>query len=125
MRVASRRAARRFYSPAFAANALHFGSDLAGSVAVLIGLIFVAAGEPSADAAAALFVACLVVAAALRLARQSIDVLMDHTEVEAEQRIRSALASSPTPWSCAASACAARRAATSPTLSWPCPPTPA
>jgi cation diffusion facilitator family transporter len=90
--VASRRAARRFSSPAFAANALHFASDLAGSVAVLIGMIFVAAGEPTADAAAALFVATLVVAAALRLARQSVDVLMDRTEAEAEQRIRSVLA---------------------------------
>jgi cation diffusion facilitator family transporter len=90
--LASRRAARRFRSPAFAANALHFASDLAGSLAVLIGMIFVAAGQPAADAAAALFVATLVVAAALRLARQSIDVLMDRAEVEAEQRIRSALA---------------------------------
>ncbi|MEA2361688.1 MAG: hypothetical protein QOD71_833 [Thermoleophilaceae bacterium] len=90
--VASRRAAQRFGSPAFAANALHFASDLAGSVAVLIGMIFVAAGEPTADAAAAVFVAVLVVAAALRLARQSVDVLMDRTEAEAEQRIRSVLA---------------------------------
>jgi cation diffusion facilitator family transporter len=90
--VASRSAAQRFHSPAFAANALHFASDLAGSFAVLIGMIFVAAGEPAADAAAALFVAVLVVAAALRLARQSVDVLMDRTEAEAEQRIRSVLA---------------------------------
>jgi len=90
--IASRRAAERFSSPAFAANALHFASDLAGSVAVLIGLTFVAAGEPSADAVAALFVAALVVAAALRLARRSVDVLMDRTEFEAEHRIRSALA---------------------------------
>jgi len=90
--LASRRAARRFSSPAFAANALHFASDLAGSVAVLIGMIFVAAGTPGADAAAALFVAALVVAAGLRLARRSIDVLMDRTELEAEGRIRAALA---------------------------------
>jgi cation diffusion facilitator family transporter len=89
--LASRRAARRFSSPAFASNALHFASDLAGSVAVLIGMIFVAAGEPSADAAAAVFVAGLVIAAALRLARRSVDVLMDRAEVEAEQRIRAAL----------------------------------
>jgi cation diffusion facilitator family transporter len=89
--LASRRAARRYRSPAFAANALHFGSDLAGSLAVLAGMILVAAGEPSADAAAALFVAVLVVAAAMRLAHQSVDVLMDRTEVETEQRIRSAL----------------------------------
>jgi cation diffusion facilitator family transporter len=95
--VASRRAARRFASPAFAANALHFASDLAGSLAVLIGLILVSAGEPSADAAAALFVAALVVLAALRLARQSVDVLMDRTEVEAEQQIRGALGRLPEP----------------------------
>ncbi|MEA2419060.1 MAG: hypothetical protein QOE60_1266, partial [Thermoleophilaceae bacterium] len=90
--VASRRAAVRFRSPAFAANALHFASDLAGSVAVLIGMVFVSAGTPAADAVAALFVAALVVAAGLRLARQSIDVLMDRTEFEAEERIRDALA---------------------------------
>jgi cation diffusion facilitator family transporter len=89
--VASRRAARQYGSAAFAANALHFASDLAGSFAVLVGLILVSAGESSADAAAALFVAALVIAAALRLARQSVDVLMDRTEIEAEQRIQAAL----------------------------------
>jgi cation diffusion facilitator family transporter len=89
--MASRRAAERFHSPAFAANALHFASDLAGSVAVLVGLIVVSAGEPRGDSAAALFVACVVVLSALRLARQSVDVLMDRTEVEAEQSIRAAL----------------------------------
>jgi cation diffusion facilitator family transporter len=88
----SRRAAVRYRSPALAANALHFASDLAGSIAVLVGLVFVAAGEPSADAAAALFVAALVVIAAVRLAMQSVDVLMDRTAADAEERIRSALA---------------------------------
>ena len=90
--VVSRRAARRYRSAALAANALHFGSDLAGSVAVLVGLVFVAAGEPSADAVAALFVAVLVVIAAVRLAIQSVDVLMDRTAADAEERIRRALA---------------------------------
>jgi cation diffusion facilitator family transporter len=90
--VASRRAARRHRSAAFAANALHFASDLAGSLAVLIGLVLVAAGEPAADAAAALFVAALVVIAGVRLATQSIDVLMDRAAADAEERIRSALA---------------------------------
>jgi cation diffusion facilitator family transporter len=95
--VASRRAAQRHRSAAFAANALHFGSDLAGSTAVLIGLILVAAGEAAADAAAALFVAVLVVVAAVRLARQSIDVLMDRAAVDAEERIRQALGEMPEP----------------------------
>jgi cation diffusion facilitator family transporter len=90
--VVSRRAARRYRSPALAANALHFASDLAGTLAVLVGLAFVAAGEPRADAVAALFVAVLVVIAAVRLARQSVDVLMDRTTADAEERIRSALA---------------------------------
>ena len=95
--VSSRRAARRFGSAALAANALHFGSDLAGTVAVLIGLTLVAAGEPSADAAAALFVAVLVVIAAVRLARQSVDVLMDRAAVDADERIREALDGMPEP----------------------------
>jgi cation diffusion facilitator family transporter len=90
--VASFRAARRYGSAALAANALHFSSDLAGSLAVLVGLILVRAGEPSADAVAALFVAALVVVAALRLAKQSIDVLMDRTAADADERIRAALA---------------------------------
>ena len=90
--VASRRAARRHGSPALAANALHFGSDLAGSLAVLAGTILVAAGEPSADAVAALLVAVLVIGLALRLAWQSVEVLMDRTSGEAEERIRAALA---------------------------------
>ena len=55
----SHRAARRFASPAFAASALHFGSDLAGSTAVLVGLSR-RGGLPRGDAIAALFVAVLV-----------------------------------------------------------------
>jgi cation diffusion facilitator family transporter len=90
--VVSRRAARRYASAALGANALHFASDLAGSMAVLIGTILVAAGEPAADAVAALFVAALVVLAALRLAVQSVDVLMDRAVADAEGRIRTALA---------------------------------
>ena len=89
--VASSRAARRLGSPALAANALHFGSDLAGSFAVLVGTILVAAGHDSADAIAALLVAGLVIGLALRLAWQSIGVLMDRTSSDAESRIRAAL----------------------------------
>jgi cation diffusion facilitator family transporter len=93
--LASRRAARRYESAALASNALHFASDLAGSVAVLVGLVLVRAGQPKADAIAALFVAVLVVVAAVRLARRSIDVLMDRASVEAEDRVRAALAGLP------------------------------
>src|SRR3954451_1122531 len=86
------RTARRVGSAALAANALHFASDLAGSFAVLIGLIFVAAGEPNADAIAALFVAVLVIVAAVRLGSQSVQVLMDRTSAEAERAVRDVVA---------------------------------
>jgi cation diffusion facilitator family transporter len=90
--LTSFRTARQTGSAALAANALHFSSDLAGSLAVLVGLLFVRAGHQGADAAAALFVAVLVVLAALRLAKRSIDVLMDRTVADADDRIRAALA---------------------------------
>ena len=90
--VASRRGAREFHSAALASNALHFASDLAGSLAVLIGLVLVAAGEPRADAVATLVVAALVMVAAGRLAKRSTDVLMDRADVESERAIRRALA---------------------------------
>ena len=73
----SLRAARRFTSPALASNALHFGSDLAGTLAVLCGLLAVRGGWPEGDSVAALFVAFLVITAAMRLIRRNVDVLMD------------------------------------------------
>jgi cation diffusion facilitator family transporter len=84
--------ARRFASAALLSNALHFGSDLAGSLAVLIGLAGVRAGWPDADSVAALFVAALVLAAALRLMRRNIDVLMDRAPADAEAAARQAIA---------------------------------
>jgi cation diffusion facilitator family transporter len=90
--VTSLRASRRTGSAALAANALHFASDLAGSLAVLIGLVLVSAGHQDADAVAALFVAALVVIAAGRLGKGSIDVLMDRAVADADERIRAALA---------------------------------
>jgi cation diffusion facilitator family transporter len=90
--ITSLRASRRTGSAALAANAVHFASDLAGSLAVLIGLLFVRAGHQDADAVAALFVAALVVIAALRLAKMSIDVLMDRAVADADDRIRASLA---------------------------------
>jgi cation diffusion facilitator family transporter len=90
--VSSERSARRYGSPALAANALHFGSDLAGSLAVLLGTILVAAGHPDADALAGVLVAVLVIGLALRLLWQSVQVLMDRTSSHADERIRAALA---------------------------------
>src|SRR4029453_11466482 len=59
----SRRASRRSGRPGLASNALHFASDLAVSTAVLIGLLLARAGWLEGDAAAALFVAVLVLIA--------------------------------------------------------------
>lgn len=88
----SRRAARRYQSPALAANALHFGSDMAGSTAVFAGLLLARAGWPEGDAVSALLVAVLVLAAAARLIRRNIDVLMDRVPAEAERAARAAIA---------------------------------
>jgi cation diffusion facilitator family transporter len=87
----SARAARRFASAALAASALHFFSDLAGSTAVLVGLLLVRAGYPRADSAAALFVAGLVLVAAGRLMRRNVDVLMDRAPADAEEAARAAI----------------------------------
>ena len=87
----SLRAARRYASDAFRANALHFGSDLAGSAAVVAGLLGARAGYADADSAAALFVAALVLAAAARLIRQNVDVLMDRAPAGAHAAAREAI----------------------------------
>ena len=73
-------------------NALHFGSDLAGTLAVLAGLVAVRAGWPAGDSVAALFVAFLVVTAAARLIRRNVDVLMDRAPADAVLAARAAIA---------------------------------
>ncbi len=80
----SLRTARRYDSPALFANAVHFAGDLAGTIAVLVGLVLVRAGYPKADAIAALFVAVLVLGAAGKLGKINVDVLMDRTPTDAE-----------------------------------------
>jgi cation diffusion facilitator family transporter len=89
--LVSLRTSRRYHSAALAANALHFGSDLAGSIAVLIGLLLAHAGHPNADAIAALFVGVLVLLAAARLIATNVDVLMDRAPAAAEAVARAAI----------------------------------
>jgi cation diffusion facilitator family transporter len=93
--LTSARVARRYASAAIASNALHFGSDLAGSVAVLIGLLLVRAGYGNADSVAALFVAALVLVAAVRLMRRNVDVLMDIAPLADEEAARQAIVALP------------------------------
>jgi cation diffusion facilitator family transporter len=89
--IVSWRAANRYSSAAFQSNALHFASDLVGSVAVLVGLAFARAGYPDADPIAALVVAVIVLIAAARLIRRNIDVLMDRAPAEATAAARQAI----------------------------------
>jgi cation diffusion facilitator family transporter len=87
----SLRGARRYRSDALLANAFHFASDFAGTLAVLAGLAMAALGFPAGDSIAALFVSVLVVAAAIRLARQNVDVLMDRSPEDDTRRARIAI----------------------------------
>jgi cation diffusion facilitator family transporter len=89
--LVSLRTAHRYHSAALQANALHFGSDLAGSTAVLIGLVLVRTGYDDADSASALFVAVLVILAAARLIRRNVDVLMDRAPVGAYETAQAAI----------------------------------
>jgi cation diffusion facilitator family transporter len=87
----SRRSARRYGSAALRSNSFHFAGDVAGSVAVLIGLIAVRAGFQHGDAIAALIVAVVIFAAAGRLIFENAQVLMDGTPPAAQELAREAI----------------------------------
>jgi len=88
----SLRGARLYRSDALLSNALHFGSDLAGTLAVLVGLAAAALGYPAGDSIAALFVSALVVSAAFRLAGRNVGILMDRSPEEETRIARRAIA---------------------------------
>src|SRR3984957_8364883 len=90
--VISLRTARRYGSPALRANGFHFAGDMAGSVAVLIGLLLVRAGFARGDASAALVIAAIILATAARLIAENANVLMDRTPAEAREAAEHALA---------------------------------
>jgi cation diffusion facilitator family transporter len=83
--------ARRYHSAALRSNAFHFAGDMAGSLAVLCGLIAVAAGFTAGDAIAALVVACIIFAAAARLIYENARVLMDTVPTAAQARAEQAI----------------------------------
>jgi len=83
--VVSHRASHQYGSPAMASNALHFASDLAGSLAVLAGLLLVRAGVDAGDSVAALVVASIVAVSAWRLLWDNAQVLMDVAPEAAER----------------------------------------
>jgi len=82
-----RRVARATASEALEADALHFGSDMWSSIAVLIGLIGVALGYPFADATAAMIVAVFICIAGLRLGRRTLDTLTDTAPAGVRERV--------------------------------------
>jgi cation diffusion facilitator family transporter len=91
---ALKRIAARYDSQALQADALHFSTDVYSSGVVLLGLALVAigrklgiAGLDQADAVAALFVAGVVVFVSSRLARQTIDALLDAAPAGVRARI--------------------------------------
>jgi cation diffusion facilitator family transporter len=77
-----RRVATETSSEALEADALHFGSDMWSSVAVLVGLGGVALGYAWADATAAIVVAVFICIAGWRLGRRTIDTLTDTAAIK-------------------------------------------
>jgi cation diffusion facilitator family transporter len=71
------RTARATRSQALAADALHFASDVLGSLAVIIGLALSGLGYAWGDAAAAIGVAVVISLLGLRLARSTVETLLD------------------------------------------------
>ena len=89
--LVSVRTARLYHSAALRSNAFHFAGDMAGSLAVLCGLIAVAAGFDAGDAVAALVVACIIFVAAARLIYENARVLMDTAPIDAQARAEQAI----------------------------------
>ena len=91
---ALKRVADKYDSQALQADALHFSTDIWSSGVVILGLALVALGRQfgigwlrDADPIAALFVAGVVVYVSSRLARQTIDALLDAAPTGARARI--------------------------------------
>jgi cation diffusion facilitator family transporter len=74
-------------SEALEADALHFGSDMWSSLAVLAGLAGIFLGYGWADSAAALVVALFVCLAGWRLGRRTVDTLLDTAPAGVTERL--------------------------------------
>jgi cation diffusion facilitator family transporter len=90
-----RRIAAATGSPALLALATDKASDLLSVTAVLVGLVLARAGLAGADALAALVVAGLITWAAVRLLKQSADILMDRAIGDAASAVAEAAAHVP------------------------------
>ena len=68
---------RQESSDALAAGALNLAGDIGTALVTLVSLLFVRSGIEGADSAGGLVVSALVLIAAVRLGKRSVDVLMD------------------------------------------------
>jgi cation diffusion facilitator family transporter len=93
--VALHRTARATKSQALAADALHFASDVLGSIAVIAGLALSGLGYAWGDAAAAIGVAVVISALGLRLARSTVETLLDRAPDGVAEKAAAALKALP------------------------------
>lgn len=89
------RTAQATNSQALAADALHFASDVLGSIAVIIGLTLSAFGYRWGDPAAALAIAVIISILGLRLARSTIETLLDRAPEGVAETARQAIVGIP------------------------------
>ncbi len=89
------RTARNTKSQALAADALHFASDVLGSVAVMIGLGLSGLGYAWGDAVAAIGVAVVIALLGLRLARSTVETLLDRAPEGASDKAIAAIRAVP------------------------------
>ena len=89
------RTARDTKSQALAADALHFASDVLGSIAVIIGLALSGLGYAWGDSAAAVAVAVMIALLGLRLARSTVETLVDRAPEGASQKAAAAIMAVP------------------------------
>ena len=84
------RAARQTGSAALEADALHFTSDIASSLVVLVGLAFTHFGFPQADSLCSVGVAAIVIWISYKLGKKAIDVLVDKVPPDHIRRVTEA-----------------------------------
>src|SRR6195952_3893496 len=89
------RAADNTKSQALAADALHFASDVLGSIAVIVGLALSGLGYAWGDAAAAIAVAVVISLLGLRLARSTVETLLDQAPDGASMKASAAIRTVP------------------------------
>ncbi len=89
------RTARDTKSQALAADALHFASDVLGSIAVIAGLALSGLGYAWGDGAAAIGVAVVIALLGLRLARSTVETLLDRAPEGASEKAIAAIRAVP------------------------------